>query len=183
MQFSGQACPHRCRSHCARGSSPRPKIARKLTAGVTHHCNNKNPYIPIFFGPRSVSITSIAAFGGRKGNRQSVVLGTILLILLLDWISESRRSFPTTIHLLSSFCGPASTYSHSTDGSSSCSSRLGDGTASTNISSLPLSFQHSLSWLRVCVAFDLNSFVSCRLLVVLEGKRVCASHDFLADAG
>ena len=119
----------------------------------------------------------------RKGNRQSVVLGTILLILLLDWISESRRSFPTTIHLLSSFCGPASTYSHSTDGSSSCSSRLGDGTASTNISSLPLSFQHSLSWLRVCVAFDLNSFVSCRLLVVLEGKRVCASHDFLADAG
>ena len=128
MLYSGQARPYRCRFHRARGSSPRPKTVRKLTAGVTHHCNNKNSYIPIFFGPQSVSITtSIAAFGGREGNRQSAVLGNILLILLLDWISESRRSFffSTTTHLLSSFCGSASTYSYSTDGPSSHSSRLG----------------------------------------------------------
>lgn len=82
-----------------------------ITAAVTHHCNNKNPYIPIFFGPRSGSITSIAAFGGREGNRQSVVLGIILLILLLDWISESRRSF-SSHNLLIYFLHSAAPQAH-----------------------------------------------------------------------
>lgn len=144
MLYSGQARPYRCRFHRARGSSPRPKTARKVTAGVIHHCNNKNSYIPIFFGPQSVSITtSIAAFGGREGNRQSAVLGNILLILLLDWISESRRSFffpQLLIYFLHSAAPQAHTHTRLM-GHLPTLPDLGNGTASTNISSLPLSFQ------------------------------------------
>lgn len=64
--------------------------------------------------------------GGKEIGNRLFWGSSLFLILLLDWISQSRRSFfPTTTHLLSSFCGSASTYSHSTDGSSSHSSRLG----------------------------------------------------------
>jgi len=128
MLYSGQARPYRCRFHRARGSSPRPKTVRKLTAGVTHHCNNKNSYIPIFSDLNRFPLRrALRLLGGGKEIGNRLFWGSSLfLILLLDWISQSRRSFfPTTTHLLSSFCGSASTYSHSTDGSSSHSSRLG----------------------------------------------------------
>lgn len=64
--------------------------------------------------------------GGKEIGNRLFWGSSLFLILLLDWISQSRRSFfPTTTHLLSSFCGSASTYSYSTDGPSSHSSRLG----------------------------------------------------------
>jgi len=154
MLYSGQARPYRCRFHRARGSSPRPKTARKVTAGVIHHCNNKNSYIPIFSDLNRFPLRrALRLLGGGKEIGNRLFWGTSFSFCFSIGYRRAGVLFffpKLLIYFLHSAAPQAHTHIRLM-GHLPTLLDLGNGTASTNISSLPLSFQTlAISAARLC---------------------------------